>query len=113
MEICSKSCNFSFTSSTSLPMISGNSINSTLDRKSTRLNSSHVASSYAVFFLKKKTMQGRTLPYMKLQKCEITDIFPTSRICATLGGSLSFRLGSELPHGGCAGKRTTDRSMLY
>src|SRR5690625_5402301 len=84
-----------------------------LDRKSTRLNSSHVASSYAVFFLKKKTMQGRTLPYMKLQKCEITDIFPTSRICATLGGSLSFRLGSELPHGGCAGKRTTDRSMLY
>src|SRR5437660_5898191 len=30
-----------------------------LDRKSTRLNSSHVATSYAVFCLKKKTHAGR------------------------------------------------------
>src|SRR5439155_11305175 len=30
-----------------------------LDRKSTRLNSSHVAISYAVFCLKKKTRNGR------------------------------------------------------
>src|SRR5690625_7117586 len=30
------------------------------DRKSTRLNSSHVASSYAVFCLKKKTRSPRT-----------------------------------------------------
>src|SRR5690625_6923447 len=30
------------------------------DRKSTRLNSSHVAISYAVFCLKKKTTTGRT-----------------------------------------------------
>src|SRR5690625_6542850 len=32
---------------------------STLDRKSTRLNSSHVAISYAVFCLKKKTQEGK------------------------------------------------------
>src|SRR5690625_6526808 len=32
---------------------------SAIDRKSTRLNSSHVASSYAVFCLKKKTVRTR------------------------------------------------------
>src|SRR5437870_8347989 len=32
------------------------------DRKSTRLNSSHVAISYAVFCLKKKTKHTRTTP---------------------------------------------------
>src|SRR5258708_16617598 len=32
-----------------------------LDRKSTRLNSSHQIISYAVFFLKKKTSQARVL----------------------------------------------------
>src|SRR5207253_10227062 len=32
------------------------------DRKSTRLNSSHVAISYAVFCLKKKNKQRRTVP---------------------------------------------------
>src|SRR5437870_9807322 len=34
------------------------------DRKSTRLNSSHVAISYAVFCLKKKTQQTHQLPSM-------------------------------------------------
>src|SRR5207253_3983087 len=34
-----------------------------LDRKSTRLNSSHVATSYAVFCLKKKTQFRTRLPY--------------------------------------------------
>src|SRR5690625_3459741 len=34
-----------------------------LDRKSTRLNSSHVAISYAVFCLKKKTPRGRYVSY--------------------------------------------------
>src|SRR5207253_7954446 len=33
------------------------------DRKSTRLNSSHVAISYAVFCLKKKKQQNSTAPY--------------------------------------------------
>src|SRR5690625_2403141 len=35
-------------------------LSSDLDRKSTRLNSSHVAISYAVFCLKKKTLISRT-----------------------------------------------------
>src|SRR5690625_6815653 len=35
----------------------GQSLRDRLDRKSTRLNSSHVAISYAVFCLKKKTIQ--------------------------------------------------------
>src|SRR5215510_5868506 len=35
----------------------------TADRKSTRLNSSHVASSYAVFCLKKKTHRGEIFPH--------------------------------------------------
>src|SRR5690242_21597577 len=33
------------------------------DRKSTRLNSSHMSISYAVFCLKKKTTDGRDLQY--------------------------------------------------
>src|SRR5690625_6068822 len=36
-----------------------------LDRKSTRLNSSHVASSYAVFCLKKKTRTGIGQPQLR------------------------------------------------
>src|SRR5207253_8352343 len=43
------------------------SITKAQDRKSTRLNSSHVAISYAVFCLKKKTNQAT---YQKLQKCQ-------------------------------------------
>src|SRR6266702_1775171 len=38
------------------------------DRKSTRLNSSHVASSYAVLCLKKKT-RGRTLRHASQSSC--------------------------------------------
>src|SRR5690625_6471064 len=37
------------------------------DRKSTRLNSSHVAISYAVFSLKKKKMMSEVDPLIKLQ----------------------------------------------
>src|SRR5207253_5394070 len=44
-----------------------------LDRKSTRLNSSHVAISYAVFCLKKKKYKGGvTLPLMFTELCYIT-----------------------------------------
>src|SRR5439155_461449 len=39
------------------------------DRKSTRLNSSHVAISYAVFCLKKKTICGRAKPIMRSHLC--------------------------------------------
>src|SRR5437773_9614831 len=35
------------------------------DRKSTRLNSSHITTSYAVFRLKKKTMTCRILPVIR------------------------------------------------
>src|SRR5690625_5807109 len=38
-------------------MLKGYSLQDGIDRKSTRLNSSHVAISYAVFCLKKKTEQ--------------------------------------------------------
>ena len=37
-----------------VPMFGGSAADDTVDRKSTRLNSSHVAISYAVFCLKKK-----------------------------------------------------------
>src|ERR1035438_10552071 len=37
------------------------------DRKSTRLNSSHLGISYAVFFLKKKTVRSGVISYPDLQ----------------------------------------------
>src|SRR5439155_26616799 len=40
-----------------LSSLGGNVVRPSLDRKSTRLNSSHVASSYAVFCLKKKKQE--------------------------------------------------------
>src|SRR5437868_13075939 len=40
----------------------------TLDRKSTRLNSSHVSISYAVFCLKKKTTEKRHSSIVRQQK---------------------------------------------
>src|SRR5437868_12110521 len=39
------------------------------DRKSTRLNSSHVSISYAVFCLKKKTTMDQTLPFTHNPRC--------------------------------------------
>src|SRR5437870_9672785 len=39
----------------------------TIDRKSTRLNSSHVAISYAVFCLKKKKKKQNHINYMKIK----------------------------------------------
>src|SRR5256885_5994445 len=41
----------------------GNEVNPVIDRKSTRLNSSHLVISYAVFCLKKKKNKVRSLPY--------------------------------------------------
>src|SRR5690625_6411458 len=41
----------------------------TIDRKSTRLNSSHVASSYAVFCLKKKKRQETRLSDVRNNRC--------------------------------------------
>src|SRR6266511_5516809 len=38
------------------------------DRKSTRLNSSHVKISYAVFCLKKKKTKNKTIPYRQKSK---------------------------------------------
>src|SRR5437660_7748098 len=40
----------------------------TTDRKSTRLNSSHVAISYAVFCLKKKKKNNTTTPDIKVEE---------------------------------------------
>src|SRR5256885_6939950 len=37
------------------------------DRKSTRLNSSHLVISYAVFCLKKKTHHDRTIPPLRME----------------------------------------------
>src|SRR5256885_12638297 len=42
-------------------------VDSTLDRKSTRLNSSHLVISYAVFCLKKKKKQQYTQPHSVAQ----------------------------------------------
>src|SRR5437868_12040039 len=44
------------------PLLEGRRAQRVLDRKSTRLNSSHVSISYAVFCLKKKTARGATSP---------------------------------------------------
>src|SRR5690625_5526415 len=43
------------------------------DRKSTRLNSSHVAISYAVFCLKKKKIQHTTVTSSKIGACQDLD----------------------------------------
>src|SRR5690625_6101671 len=44
------------------------------DRKSTRLNSSHVAISYAVFCLKKKKKKNKTPPQRKTVKRSVASI---------------------------------------
>src|SRR5438034_6220272 len=46
-----------------------------LDRKSTRLNSSHTVISYAVFCLKKKRRKAR-LPARKLSRPSVTSTYP-------------------------------------
>src|SRR5437660_4006040 len=48
-----RSCKFQ------LRLVTGRAFNYRIDRKSTRLNSSHVATSYAVFCLKKKTKRTK------------------------------------------------------
>src|SRR5699024_11666815 len=47
----------------------------TLDRKSTRLNSSHVSNSYAVFCLKKKNCR------IRLERAPMAFIIPSRGIC--------------------------------
>src|SRR5438874_9186687 len=42
------------------------------DRKSTRLNSSHVENSYAVFCLKKKTTHRQKLKFLPLRRYNLT-----------------------------------------
>src|SRR5437870_3563942 len=49
-----------------------------IDRKSTRLNSSHVAISYAVFCLKKKNKQPRTFPRRTFLRCTVQHCKPPS-----------------------------------
>src|SRR5437868_6016033 len=48
------------------------------DRKSTRLNSSHVSSSYAVFCLKKKTSRPDTVEHVALDTLEDWNGYPPS-----------------------------------
>src|SRR5207249_2126610 len=64
------------------------------DRKSTRLNSSHVSISYAVICLKKKNHTSRgsistsTLPSIKLRKC-------SSKIITSILSFISGRLATK------------------
>src|SRR5690625_6680205 len=48
------------------------------DRKSTRLNSSHVAISYAVFCLKKKKKKARIITYTNINKLLLTKAITTT-----------------------------------
>src|SRR3989442_6035933 len=50
-----------------------------LDRKSTRLNSSHVRISYAVFCLKKKKILGGSHHWTRFPE---STVFPSERACA-------------------------------
>src|SRR3989442_5189817 len=57
------------------------------DRKSTRLNSSHVRISYAVFFLKKKAYSAASLPLFPVSaKVAILPITPDSRTVLLIQG---------------------------
>src|SRR3712207_8318945 len=51
------------------PFVHGSSSNSSLDRKSTRLNSSHANISYAVFCLKKKNINSPHANLLYLAFC--------------------------------------------
>src|SRR5437870_10007370 len=55
------------------------------DRKSTRLNSSHVAISYAVFCLKKKKTYSRRLTYHNTSRRLIPSNLPASLTSAHCG----------------------------
>src|SRR5206468_2125827 len=59
-----------------------------IDRKSTRLNSSHDQISYAVFCLKKKSISTSTLPSIKLRKC-------SSKIITSILSFISGRLATK------------------
>src|SRR5204863_4170505 len=80
-----------------------------LDRKSTRLNSSHVEISYAVFCLKKKTDARRVgsehhdagLHVQRLQRLEdADDEGPTSEVQECLGPTHSLRGPGSQHHPG-------------
>src|SRR5690625_5423470 len=53
------------------------------DRKSTRLNSSHVAISYAVFCLKKKKKNKQTIPAPDVKRAKGNTNEDDSKICTT------------------------------
>src|SRR3712207_8566765 len=56
-----------------LPRVDQGEISTPLDRKSTRLNSSHANISYAVFCLKKKTTLRTSLPRISTPCCIFGD----------------------------------------
>src|SRR2546426_9357585 len=49
-------------------------LSSPIDRKSTRLNSSHLVISYAVFCLKKKNITTNVLPPLSLLRCDYSHL---------------------------------------
>src|SRR3712207_7502628 len=53
-----------------------NAFSTALDRKSTRLNSSHANISYAVFCLKKKTINATTSTYLHTDTLHLHSILP-------------------------------------
>src|SRR5690606_39486633 len=59
-----------------------------LDRKSTRLNSSHVKISYAVFCLKKKTGKTRTRPH-KRENLKLGAKRSTKKVAGKVTGKIS------------------------
>src|SRR5690625_5441018 len=60
------------------------------DRKSTRLNSSHVASSYAVFCLKKKTIKWIQRVPSPVKRREDSDMVHYREIAEALYGGIQF-----------------------
>src|SRR5439155_20133380 len=66
-----------------------------IDRKSTRLNSSHVASSYAVFCLKKKTMNDRAPLADLTQPTHASALAPRYRAIRAATEALAVPLSAE------------------
>src|SRR5437870_8613248 len=64
---------------------SGGSLASSVDRKSTRLNSSHVAISYAVFCLKKKNDDAPGMLYTDATSCGPGECMAGRYQCGVVG----------------------------
>src|SRR6202048_861573 len=72
-----------------------------LDRKSTRLNSSHVSISYAVFCLKKKAMQSPLLSSFAAVVIAVSPVCFSQEFVRSLGGAFTeptraFILGAQV-----------------